>query len=82
MIEKVNGRKMLGADLGKDKQGAGKRSAGLRRKKWLAGMPNGHGGFRKCWFPLLSWYLNTGLPQWLGKESAYNKEMQQGETAV
>lgn len=24
MIEKVNGRKMLGADLGKDKQGAGK----------------------------------------------------------
>ena len=31
---------------------------------------------RECWwFPHLSWYLNTGLPQWLsGKESAYNAE--------
>jgi len=39
---------------------------------------------RQCWwFPLLSWYLNTGLPQWLsGKESAYNKEMQKSKMAV
>lgn len=40
----------LGLTLGKDKQEQ-ERISRIEKEEVASVMPNGHGGFRKCWFP-------------------------------